>query len=104
RCQTQKGNRDKLAWKGQWLLSCYVVNFSGQQEEEMSTYIMGCEAQKGRRDKLERTMLSCNMVKLFGQQEELMSAYKMGCGVEEEDNDGFYEQLQLQSPTSHSVT
>ena len=26
------------------------------------------------------------------------------CGVEEEDNDGFYEQLQLQSPTSHSVT
>ena len=25
-------------------------------------------------------------------------------GAEEEDNDGFYEQLQLQSPTSHSVT
>lgn len=45
-------------WKGQWLLSCYVVNFSGQQEEEMSTYIMGCEAQKGRRDELERTMLA----------------------------------------------
>ncbi|CAH3021856.1 unnamed protein product [Porites evermanni] len=74
----------------------------------MSTYIMGCVAQKGRRDELERTLLSCSMVKLFGQQEEQMSCLQNGVslfyGAEEEDNGGFYVQLQLQSPTSHSMT
>ena len=30
--------------------------------------------------------------------------YAPSYGAEEEDNDGFYEQLQLQSPASHSVT
>ena len=54
--------------------------------------------------------LTFSEVKAFKDLPKILQFYLLrclcapSCGAEEEDNDGFYEQLQLQSSTSHSVT